>query len=80
MRDGALQQMIAKIETAAGSRIIDRSSTPLSPTDAGRDFIREALQILRAAREQAAAHPIPEEGRREAEVPLVHAGNQPGAI
>ena len=79
-RDGALQQIVAKIETAAGSRIIDRSSTPLSPTDAGRQFICEAHQVLQAAWEQATAHPNPEEGRQEAEVPLVHAGNQPGAI
>ena len=57
-RDGALQQMVAKIETAAGFRIIDRSATPLSPTDAGREFIREAHQILQAAREQ-----MPEGGR-----------------
>jgi hypothetical protein len=51
-RGGALQQMIAKIETAAGFRIIDRSATPLSPTDAGREFIREALQVLQAGQEQ----------------------------
>jgi DNA-binding transcriptional LysR family regulator len=51
--------MIAKIETAAGFPIIDRSGTPLTLTDAGRDFIREALQILGAAREQATAHPYP---------------------
>jgi hypothetical protein len=51
-RDGALQQMIRKIERAAGFPIIDRSSTPLTPTDAGRVFISEARQILRAAREQ----------------------------
>jgi hypothetical protein len=54
-RGGALQQMIAKIEAAAGFLIIDRSGAPLSPTDAGRDFIREAHQILQAAREQTAA-------------------------
>jgi hypothetical protein len=54
-RDGALQQMIRKIETTAGFPIIDRSSKPLAPTDAGRDFIREAHQILQAAREQTAA-------------------------
>jgi DNA-binding transcriptional LysR family regulator len=45
-RDSALRQMVTKIETAAGFPIIDRSSTPLSPTDAGHEFIREALQIL----------------------------------
>ncbi len=54
-RGGALQQMIAKIEATAGFLIIDRSGAPLSPTDAGRDFIREAHQILQAAREQTAA-------------------------
>jgi DNA-binding transcriptional LysR family regulator len=67
-RDGALRQMIAKIETAAGFRIIDRSATPLSPTDAGRGFIREAHQILQAARKQATVRPNPEEGHEEAEV------------
>jgi DNA-binding transcriptional LysR family regulator len=54
-RGGALKQMIAKIEATAGFLIIDRSGAPLSPTDAGRDFIREAHQILQAAREQTAA-------------------------
>jgi len=48
-------EMIAKIEAAAGFLIIDRSGPPLSPTDAGGDFIREAHQILQAAREQTAA-------------------------
>jgi DNA-binding transcriptional LysR family regulator len=48
-RDGALRQQITKIETAAGFTIIDRSSTPLTPTAAGGEFIREALQILRSA-------------------------------
>jgi TniQ protein len=51
-RDGALQQMIRKIETTAGFPIIDRSSTPLTPTDAGRELIREAHQILQAAQDQ----------------------------
>jgi DNA-binding transcriptional LysR family regulator len=51
-RDGALQQMIVKLETAAGFPIIDRSTTPLSPTEPGRDFIREAHQVLQAARER----------------------------
>lgn len=59
-RDGALQQMIAKIETAAGFVIIDRSGTPLSTTDAGRAFICEAHQILQAAREQTKPHLDPE--------------------
>ena len=45
-------QMLRKIETAAGFTIIDRSATPLTPTERGRDFLREALQILQAAREQ----------------------------
>ena len=35
-RGGALQQMIRKIEAAAGFPIIDRSRTPLAPTSAGR--------------------------------------------
>jgi hypothetical protein len=56
-RGGALQQMITKIESAAGFRIIDRSATPLSPTYAGREFIREALQVLQAGREQTTGHP-----------------------
>jgi hypothetical protein len=51
-RDGALRQMIAKIETAAGFPIIDRFGAPLSPTDAGREFVREAHQILQAAQDQ----------------------------
>jgi len=54
-RVGALQQMIHKIEIAAGFTIIDRSATPLTPTPAGREFLREALQVLQAAHEQAAA-------------------------
>jgi len=44
--------MIAKIEAAAGFRIIDRSSTPLTPTGAGRELIREAHQVLQAAQDQ----------------------------
>jgi hypothetical protein len=52
-RPGALQQQLVKIEKAAGFTIIDRTATPLAPTEAGREFIREALQILRAARRQA---------------------------
>jgi hypothetical protein len=51
-RDGALQQMIRKIETTAGFPIIDRSSTPLTPTDADRELISEAHQILQAAQDQ----------------------------
>jgi hypothetical protein len=69
-RDGALQQMIAKIETAAGFRIVDRSCTPLAPTDIGHGFIREALQILQAAREQTTAHQHPAVERHEAGVRL----------
>jgi hypothetical protein len=78
-RDGALRQMIAKIETAAGFRIIDRASVPLSPTDAGREFIREALQILRAAREQATAHPHPEGGTRGGRGPARPSENPPAS-
>jgi DNA-binding transcriptional LysR family regulator len=55
--------MIAKIEAAAGFTIIDRSITPLAPTPLGRGFLHEARQILQTAREQATAHPNPEEGR-----------------
>jgi hypothetical protein len=50
-RDGALRQMVHKIETAAGFTIIDRSATPLTATERGRDLLREALQILQTARE-----------------------------
>jgi hypothetical protein len=41
---------------AAGFTIVDRSSTPLAPTADGREFIREALQILRIAQATEAAH------------------------
>jgi DNA-binding transcriptional LysR family regulator len=51
--------MIRKIEPAAGFTILDRSSAPLAPTDAGRDFIREAQQILLAAQDQVAARQQP---------------------
>jgi DNA-binding transcriptional LysR family regulator len=40
---------------ALGRLELDRSGAPLSPADAGHDFIREAHQILQAAREQTAA-------------------------
>jgi len=43
--------MLHKIEMAAGFTIIDRSSSPLAPTAAGREFIQEASQILRIAQE-----------------------------
>jgi DNA-binding transcriptional LysR family regulator len=43
--------MVHKIETVAGFTIIDRSATPLTSTQQGRDFLREALQILQTARE-----------------------------
>jgi hypothetical protein len=61
-RGGALQQIIAKAETSAGLRIIDRSAAPLSPADAGRELIREALEILRSAQEQMAALQAPGTG------------------
>ena len=54
-RDGALRQMLHKIETAAGFTIIDRSITPLTPTSPGREFLREASLVLQAAGTQAAA-------------------------
>jgi hypothetical protein len=54
-RHGAFQQMVRKIELAAGFTIVDRSSTPLAPTADGRGFIREALQILRIAQATEAA-------------------------
>lgn len=52
-RAGALQQQVRKIETAAGFTIIDRAPVPLIPTARGREFLREALQILQIARESA---------------------------
>jgi DNA-binding transcriptional LysR family regulator len=48
--------MLRKIEAAAGFSVIDRSGTPLEPTEKGREFIREALQILRIARAEEAAY------------------------
>ena len=39
-RASALVQMLHKIEMAAGFTIIDRSSSPLAPTAAGREFIQ----------------------------------------
>jgi hypothetical protein len=38
------------IEKAAGFTIIDRSTTPLTQTGSGREFILDALQILQTAR------------------------------
>lgn len=66
-RVGALQQMIRKIEATAGFPIIDRSTTPLSSTEDGREFIREALQVLQAGREQTTAQPQ-REGTRGARI------------
>jgi DNA-binding transcriptional LysR family regulator len=45
--------MVRKIELAAGFTIIDRATTPLAPTGPGREFLREASQVLQAAGEQA---------------------------
>lgn len=56
-RDSALRQMVHKIEKAAGFTIIDRTSTPLTPTQEGGELIREALRILRAAQEPALQMP-----------------------
>jgi hypothetical protein len=75
-RGSALQQQLSKIEKAAGFPIIDRSSTPLAPADGGREFIREALPILQAAREQT---PHPRRGLEDAEVSCGHAEN-PSAV
>jgi hypothetical protein len=46
--------MIRKIETAAGFPTTGRAGTPLTPTGAGYNFIREAHQVLQAARVQLA--------------------------
>jgi DNA-binding transcriptional LysR family regulator len=50
--------MVRKIEIAAGFTIVDRSSSPLAPRADGREFIREALQVLRIA-QAAEAHEPP---------------------
>jgi len=56
--DTALRQRVLAIERAAGFPIIDRSTTPLKPTERGRELIREALLIVQAA-EQADAQALP---------------------
>ncbi|MFH9970058.1 hypothetical protein ACH4PR_54300 [Streptomyces mirabilis] len=48
-RDNALRQRITKIEKIAGFQIIDRSASRLSPTEPGREFLREATKILHIA-------------------------------
>ena len=55
-RESALVQRLHKIETAAGFTIIDRSVTPLIPTETGREFLHEARQILQIARDVEARH------------------------
>ncbi|GAA4617268.1 TniQ family protein [Actinoallomurus liliacearum] len=50
-RDTVLRERARKIENAAGFTIIDRTTTPLTPTQRGREFLHEARQILYAARE-----------------------------
>ncbi len=55
-RASALVQRLHKIEIAAGFTIIDRSVTPLAPTEAGREFLHEALQILQITRDTEARH------------------------
>jgi len=54
-RHGAFQQMVRKIELAAGFIIVDRSARLLRH-GGRREFIREALQILRIAQAAEAAH------------------------
>jgi len=58
-RGAALRQRVRDIETAAGFTVIDRSTTPLTPTKPGRAFLREALQILQTAQETTAGTPVP---------------------
>ncbi|WP_405653801.1 LysR family transcriptional regulator [Streptomyces sp. NBC_00019] len=48
-RHSTLAHRIRAIEHRAGFRIIDRDTRPLAPTPLGRDFLREAQQILRIA-------------------------------
>jgi DNA-binding transcriptional LysR family regulator len=50
-RDTVLREQVRKIENAAGFTIIDRTITPLAPTQRGREFLHEARQILHAAQE-----------------------------
>jgi hypothetical protein len=57
-RASAMVRMLHKIESAAGFTIIDRSGPLLAPTAAIREFIEEALQILRCA-PGAMAEPAP---------------------
>ena len=48
-RHTTLAARIRAIEHRAGFRIIDRDTRPLVPTPRGRDFLREAQQILHIA-------------------------------
>lgn len=74
-RSGALRQMIAEIETAAGFCIIDRSAMPSPAMETGREFIREA----QAAREQTEETPLSVRGREDAEAWLDDTEN-PSAV
>ena len=50
-RDTALRQQVRKIENAVGFTIIDRTTSPLTPTQRGRESLHEARQILHAAQQ-----------------------------
>ncbi|MFB7149421.1 TniQ family protein [Streptomyces virginiae] len=47
--DSALRQRVILIEKTVGFQIIDRSAKPLAPTERGREFLREAREILHTA-------------------------------
>ncbi|MFE3476540.1 hypothetical protein ACFXOI_33935 [Streptomyces bacillaris] len=47
--DSALRQRVIGVEKAIGFQIIDRSASPLAPTERGREFLLEAQEILHAA-------------------------------
>ncbi len=46
--DSALRQRVTGLEKTVGFQIIDRSTSPLAPTERGHEFLREAHEILRA--------------------------------
>jgi hypothetical protein len=57
-RESALRQRLAKIEHLAGFKIFHRRTTPITPTERGREFLAEATKILHA-QEQAGRTVIP---------------------
>ncbi|MCQ8830322.1 hypothetical protein [Streptomyces malaysiensis] len=47
--DHAFRQRVIRIEKTVGFQIIDRAAKPLAPTERGREFLREAHEILHTA-------------------------------